>query len=98
MALSPGEKYTWIVPKLKQTKDPIIFYPPFGEEAPESAKVYFADCKPVEYLGDKHYDRDPRSLDSYVYRESDKTNDKEYWRTFTYTFTVEDYQNALKQE
>lgn len=100
LTLSPGMKYTWIVPDYKETKTspPYPNYPPFGEDLPESAKVYFADCPPVTYSGSRYYPRDPRKLDSYVYQESDKTNDKEYWHTFVYTFTAEDYQNALKQE
>lgn len=94
LELSSGEKFTWVVPEYKQTKDPFIFRPPFGDEVPESATIYFADCKPVAYSGSMYYERDPRNLGSYVFKENDKKN----WNTYIYTFTAEDYQNALKQK
>lgn len=99
LTLSPGMKYTWVVPDYEKTKTspPYPFYPPFGEERPESATIYFADSKPVEYSGSRYNERDPREIDSYVYQESDKTNEKELWSIYVYTFTIEDYQNALKQ-
>lgn len=94
LVLPSGERYTWIVPDFEQTKDPRIFYSPFGDEMPESAKIYFADCPSIEYSGSQYQERDPRSLSSYVFKKSDKKR----WSTYIYTFTPEDYQNALKQE
>lgn len=100
LILSPGMKHTWLVPDYEKTKTspPYPLFPPFGDDVPESATIYFADCKPVEYSGSMYYERDPRRIDSYVYKENDKTNEKELWSTYVYTFTAEDYQNALKQK
>lgn len=92
----PNEKFEWSFESVKSiARNEVKTSPippvevPFGSD-PGIAKVTFDGNAVVVY--DVYQGRDPRDRDYYVREVIDKENE-----TFTYTFTAEDYQNALNK-
>lgn len=92
--LQSNQKYSWdmYVPEYF-TKTSLAYYPDLPLGRVNKIEVCFDKTVLVEYVSPKE-DRNPAVLSNYVESGSD---DPKYKKQWTYTFTVEDYQRAVKQ-